>query len=337
MEPHKFCALPDDDGTQEAGGSPSPIELHSGTSTFTCSAQSYVNQAAPGVFGGGEWQGASAGGPGIGGAAGAHDMSLFPPDEQFGYVEQQQQGTRGRQGSGLFVDILGGAHGVPPGLTTRSDGKLHVEHTIFCHQPPFKTGCAAHGKQIRNIGWASKTGDRNAFRCRSCGSQWSQDIRVQPGQDPRIDSNVKRAVGSEPRRSGGYRHDIRKGGCGRFKRESNAVANGEEPCRCRVKKGKRIPPVIGGSIHCTAPAGKLSAGLLGARGRPTTPLPPSGVGSPPSTGDPTPIDDDPPIEVTAQADPHLTSAAKKDDSEGGSRIIEVCVALISCLYLGSAS
>ena len=74
------------------------------------------------------------------------------------------------------VDMLGAADGVLSGVTMRSDGQLHVERkdSIFCHQPPSKMGCAAHGKQIQNLGWASRTGDRNTYGCRNCGSKWSR-------------------------------------------------------------------------------------------------------------------------------------------------------------------
>lgn len=105
---------------------------------------------------------------------------------------------------------------------------------VFCHQPGFKEGCSAYGKQIQNIGWASKTGERNAYRCRVCGVQWSQiNIkRLRPKQNPQVKYDTKRGIAGSLR-ANGYRHNKRIGGCGLYKRADLARLAGEAVCTCR--------------------------------------------------------------------------------------------------------
>eukprot|EP00966_Prymnesium_polylepis_P133607 3088169-Prymnesium_polylepis.2 len=117
--------------------------------------------------------------------------------------------------AGLFHQLSGDMldrAGVPSEVTLGHDGELHVtKELVCCHMPPFKNGCAAHGKQIKNLGGDSAQGvvvKRNAYHCRNCHSKWSMihPAQLQLGQDPMVNTDCKKAVtDDDPKRAGGYR------------------------------------------------------------------------------------------------------------------------------------
>eukprot|EP00966_Prymnesium_polylepis_P005784 131813-Prymnesium_polylepis.1 len=148
--------------------------------------------------------------------------------------------------AGLFHQLSGDMldhTGVPSEVTLGHDGELHVSKELVCfHMPPFKNGCAAQGKQIKNLGGDSAQGavvKRNAYYCRNCHSKWSMihPAQLQPGQDPMVNTDCKKAVSDDdPKRAGGYRHSIRTGGCGKLLKKKYADQVGEEPCTCDKSK-----------------------------------------------------------------------------------------------------
>lgn len=129
----------------------------------------------------------------------------------------------------------------PNNLSDTTYSGFMTKTQLFCHQPE----CTAFGKQIQNIGWASKTGERNAYRCRICGTQWSQ-IHIsllKVDQNPQIQYDVQRKIEGHAR-SKGYRHDKRKGGCGLYKRKDLAEQAGEAVCICLPKKSRTCGPTM---------------------------------------------------------------------------------------------
>lgn len=148
--------------------------------------------------------------------------------------------------SDLMNHIAGGQE--IAGITMNDAGELEVtDYVVSCHQAPYRnTFCPATGKQIMNCGGVGPKDapvKRNVFLCRICpqARPWSQILPslLQPGQDPKIDNNCKKAVlPTDPRRSGGYRHSIRKGGCGLFLKKEFADRVNELPCTCKPSKGK---------------------------------------------------------------------------------------------------
>ena len=62
--------------------------------------------------------------------------------------------------------------GVPSEVALGANGELHVtKELVCCHMPPYKNGCAARGRQIKNLGGDSAQGaavKRNAHYCHNC-------------------------------------------------------------------------------------------------------------------------------------------------------------------------
>jgi hypothetical protein len=130
---------------------------------------------------------------------------------------------------GLDVASNGIGNGVD--LIPTKSGVRMTKYTVQCNQPPFKVGCLASGAQIQNL--TGNGGKRNAYRCRACGSMWSQihPNKLSEGQDPEIQPCHRAVVPGAKRRSDGYRHRRNKDntpGCGLRRKPQD----GSPACQC---------------------------------------------------------------------------------------------------------
>lgn len=115
-------------------------------------------------------------------------------------------------------------------IQIRLDGAGNVEvckNVAFCHQPPWKQGCAAGVGEFR--GGADKDKRRYCYEC-SCGSKWNQTRPefLSPGEDPQIALSYRATKLTDKRRCDGY--NCKK--CGGKKNIEFAQLNGLTPCTC---------------------------------------------------------------------------------------------------------
>ena len=101
------------------------------------------------------------------------------------------------------------------------------KNVAFCHQPPWKYGCAAGVGEYR--GGEDKDKRRYCYEC-PCGSKWNQTRPefLSPGEDPQIAISDRANKLTDKRRCDGY--NCKK--CGGKKNIEFAHLNGLTPCTC---------------------------------------------------------------------------------------------------------